>query len=508
MDNKILLQKMIALLYRESQIANLEENSSELIKTALCTVKQNKSIPDIGYERTKLDGLKSLVLEMIENPVHYTYDQDVLLSTLKVICDEDEKLYESLHDLISKPLTDGGLKTSVLNLQKSIQNAYKTQSISDILSKADYEFKFKRDTINVNEFLSGLQGQLEALQLSSTSKDPAIMGRVSFSDRTSVVQAFTEAEDMVNGDGILKLGYKCLNIMYQGGLRRGQFMQVSALKFNYKTGFTLGIFKQVALYNKPHMLDQEKKPLLLYLLFEDELPNRTQFLYESLKFTETREPVDMTNVSKEEMSDYVMDRLKINGYHVEMIRVNPSLWTYRNILSTVIEFESQGYEIHLLAIDYLALLPTTGCVTSGPMGTDKRDMFSRVRNFCAAKKIAVITPHQLSSEAGGLLRGGLPEHSFVKEVANRDFYEGSKQLSQGFDLGTVIHVFQHDGEYYLSMHREKHRGVAILPDKDKFFMMKFPPKSPIPDDINDEGETYWRSLKELPGSNGAGLLDF
>ena len=82
------------------------------------------------------------------------------------------------------------------------------------------------------------------------------------------------------------------------------------------------------------------------------------------------------------MASYVKQRLGINGYEIKLLRVDPTKWTYMHLLNKVLELEASGYEIHVLMVDYLGLLPTTGCLV-GPMGSDVRDMFRRVRNFCA-----------------------------------------------------------------------------------------------------------------------------
>jgi len=62
------------------------------------------------------------------------------------------------------------------------------------------------------------------------------------------------------------------------------------------------------------------------------------------------------------------------------MRVDPSQWTYSSVINKIIELEAQGYCIHILMLDYITLLPTTGCST-GPIGFDKKDLVRRIRNF-------------------------------------------------------------------------------------------------------------------------------
>jgi hypothetical protein len=98
--------------------------------------------------------------------------------------------------------------------------------------------------------------------------------------------------------------------MLQGGFREGDFCVIGALQHRYKTGFSLSLFKHLALYNTPSMRDQNKKPLLLRISFEDDITLNLQFLYQSLKENETGQKTILTNVTEEEMSSYVKERLQ------------------------------------------------------------------------------------------------------------------------------------------------------------------------------------------------------
>ena len=186
------------------------------------------------------------------------------------------------------------------------------------------------------------------------------------------------------------------------------------------------------------------------------------------------------------MSDYVKDKLQINGYHIKMMRVNPSDWTYKDIQNTVLELEANGYEVHVLALDYLTMIPTTGCET-GPMGHDVRDMYKRMRNFCSARDITLITPHQLSTEAKMLMRDGHTD--FVKKMPGGGFYTSCKSVDNEVDLETFIHIEKLNGRSYLTIQRGKHRGVNDTPEKDKYIVLPFPEEGrPILDDVSSEEE--------------------
>ncbi len=78
-DPNILLSKCITLLYRESQLENATENSSDLVKTAIDKLKINEVSLGLPSKRDVSLGLKNLVMEMARNEVTHTYDPVELL---------------------------------------------------------------------------------------------------------------------------------------------------------------------------------------------------------------------------------------------------------------------------------------------------------------------------------------------------------------------------------------------------------------------------------------------
>lgn len=382
MDHKLLLVKSVTLLYRESLLAATEP-SSELVRTVLEQIKLSDVNLTINHERDILVALKETTLEMCSNSPDHIYEPQELLHRLKLNTGSDEKLYESFVQGIEPDLTETSLKRTVVNIRKSINSHFREQSISEILNKASMDFRFHREKVkNVNQFVSELVGQLEPFQVDTVSKDPAIISDIDLGDEVGTASVFKEIKAVDNGNGIMRTGYQGLNRMLQGGFRPGDAVVLGALQHKYKTGFTLTIFKQLALYNKPYLLDPTKKPLLLRISFEDDASLNLQFLYQSIKENETGQKVIIGNVSEEEMAVYVKEKLQVNGFHVKLMRVDPTQWTYRHICNKVLELEAEGYEVKVLMLDYLAMVPTTGCAI-GPMGSDLRDMYRRVRNFCS-----------------------------------------------------------------------------------------------------------------------------
>jgi hypothetical protein len=492
MNDKTLLVKSITLLYKESLLKDAIENSKSLVRTILSEIQIPVVNLGVNTDNQIIKELKEIALEMSDESTVSEYDANLILQRMNLIPYLDEKTTRALEDGFKDSENESNIKRSITILRKNLNNFFREQKIEDILTKQAYKFRHHRDQIrDVNGFIAEVVAQLEPLQLLSTAKDPAVVNEIDLGDEMSTTTVFNEIKELDNGHGILKTGWQALNRLTQGGFRRGETVCISALPHMYKTGVSLTLFKQIALYNEPYMVNVTKKPLILRISFEDDLSNNLQFLYANLKFNETLDPeMKMPNITSEEMSKYVKGALQINGYHIKMLRVDPSQWTYKNICNKVIELEAEGYEIHLLMLDYLAMVPTTGCVSSGATGTDIRDLFRRMRNFCSPKRIALITPHQLSTEAKSLSRSGIAPENFPKEIAEKGYYAGTKQLDQELDLDIYIHLVKDKKDVYLAFQRGKHRIPTIISEEDKYFLLKFPKGYPIPDDVNGKDMSY------------------
>ena len=103
------------------------------------------------------------------------------------------------------------------------------------------------------------------------------------------------------------------------------------------------------------------------------------------------------------------------------------------------------------------------------------------------KKITVITPHQLSTEAKMLIRDG--RQDFVKEIANKGYYSGSRQIDQEVDSEIYIHIEKVNGRSYLTIQRGKHRGVGIIPDPQKYLVLPFYDIGGLRDDFGKQDST-------------------
>ena len=100
-----------------------------------------------------------------------------------------------------------------------------------------------------------------------------------------------------------------------------------------------------------------------------------------------------------------------------------------------------------------------------------------------------------------MLREGRTD--FAKHVAGMGYYAGSKQIDQEVDLELVIHIEKHSGAAFLTVQRGKHRLPTIIPDTHKYFVLPFPEKGSILDDLDKP-----RISRRKIGGSAGGEVDY
>lgn len=485
MNPKLLLINTLTLLYRESQLPQTDKRDTELLMAACTDVKT--AVADLTVDKTgkMLHELKALAIEMINAPLGTEYDLAELLQKVQIICDPDPTLFEAFRDNILVELEPDEIKKTVIRIHRSFKKYFKEKEAKAVLSKYATKARYRPEEVgDISKFISELVTELEPYRSVDVEKDPAIISEINFDNLEEIAAAYEKVQEARNGETVLQTGWQGINKMLNGGVRLGETIVIGALQHNNKSGFSRSLFKHFCLYNKPFMFDEKKKPLLVLISFEDPQEIIMEWFYKSLKEGETGKfvsPEEISNTDPIEIARYVQGKLYANGFNIRIVHTNPSEWSYMDIQNKILSFEAEGFEVKALVIDYLAMIPTTGC-TQGPNGVDLRDLFRRMRNFTAARKIALVTPHQLSTEAKLLVRQDTLD--FVKKIANGGYYSGSRQIDQEVDTELYLHIEKVDGKSYQTIQRGKRRGTDITPEKDKYCVLPFQPIGGLLDDIN------------------------
>lgn len=477
------LIKILTLLFREAEF-NLKDTGSEyLIKKAIASMPVFESHD--AYNDT-LIGLRQLVeYYVIEGPVH-GIDQNDILQRVRLVAKEDKSIFEALKAGIDAKMTAKEAQKFCTRINRELNIYISKATIKDICKNAYRRLSFEEDKVNWATFTREMINDLEShCDINATPVHESFLGSIDFSDEYSIKEALKEGKSSITGNGIMRTGWQGLNQMLDGGFRRGECVVVGGVQFGFKSGLLMNIPRQVALYNKPYMIDPTKKPLIIYISLENELKGNIIQMYKDLWEMKHKKPCHIEDINDDELincAKFVREEITAaNGYHFKMLRHDPSKYTYQVLFDTIRNFENEGYEIHLISFDYLRKAQLNGC--TGARTDEKiRDLFSRVRNFCVPRQITFLTAHQISSEGKNLIREGRAD--FVKEIANKGYYEGCRSIDHEVDLEIMIRIEKpQDGHSYLTMMRGKHRGPINTPENHLYQVYRFEKVGCIPDDI-------------------------
>ena len=487
MNDLLLLVKSITLMYRESLLNMEEDSTKDLVRKVIEAIKTPEVSIGITKDLEIINALKATATEMVNHDKTHKYQKDILLQQLQINCGADESTYESLQSGIEPDMTEDENKLTVINIRTAIATHFKHGKIEEVLSKRFSEFKFKRSGIkNINKWINTMIAELEPFQVVGQERDSAIIDEVDISDKESINRVYASIKEENEGGGGFITGFQGINGMIGGKFRLGEQWGLYGLQHNYKTGFSLTIFKQICMYNTPVLKDPKKKPLLLRISFEDSLVLNFQYLYKNMWENETGKVLSKKDLAEMDigvMTEYVTNKLSATGFHVKLLFVNPSDWTYKDICNLVLKYEAEGYEVQMVMVDYLTKISKEGC-TQGATGQDVRNLFERIKAFMASKGILFITPHQLSTEAKGLMRDGY--NDFVKRLPGGGHTADSKQIDQVIDGELFFHIERLKGknEAYFTVQGGKLRRIEQVDEDDKYRVYKFVRKGVILDDLN------------------------
>lgn len=483
MDPKLLLVKVITLLYCESKAADRTVQSNALCKDAIATIRQAETTLDTEVGREVLSNLKSTALWMCENGAGYHYEKTSFLQRIKLNIQGDESLYEAITEGVSVEDDPEALKRLALESQRDIRNYFNQIKVKEIMSEAYSRVKFRPETIDWSTFVHEIAEKLEPYRNVGDAGADELVDEFDLDNLDAAMELLTAAKNEHNAEGVMTFGLQGFNRMWgvKRGARRGEFLIIGALPHMYKSGLCLDLFRWICLYNKPVLRDPKKKPLVVYCSFENDLGPNIMEVYVRVKENETGVKVDPKTIDVKEALQYLKSRLQATGYTVKMVHFDPTNVTYQDLQDMVIKWELEGYEVHAFLCDYLNMISKRGCDNSGAQGGAIRDLYRRTRNFMSRRGIFFATPHQLSPGARQLVRNGT-EEDFAKEVATKGYYDDCSKIDQEADIEIICHIVKVNGVKYLTLQRGKHR-YNVTPESDLFVVYRFNEVGGICDDI-------------------------
>ena len=495
MDHRSIIVKCLNIAYKQYLLKEPNLRNKDLILGSLELINlEDKQILANSRERQNLDNLISLTMNIIDSTgaESMVYDNTVLTNEIDLAITNDDDLKDVvIENVTTSTKTEGSILKSILKDVQSLSLNKAKSRISKILTKATYTSYKTTNMGSVSSFLNEVIEELESSKITSGEKDPAVIDRVNLSNTSAVHKVFQDVKDVTDTSIIFKLEWEAVNQAFDGGLRPGMTLLTPASQHNYKTSGTLSLFRQLATVNTPMQRYEGKVPTLVRYSFEDSLANNFLFMHNEIMYSRTGKVPESGSKSIEEMADFVTSVLTNTGFEVEFSRVNPSGWNYKDIQDAILTLISEGHDVQVLELDYLAMIGTEGCDNAAGAPAALQNLFQRMRNFCAALDIILITPHQFSPEVDKL-RGVIPDREIVRRAIASNMYSDSTKIAHEVDAVLGFNKIKHgDGKEYLQFQRGKFRFPVVVDAYKHSWFYEFPADgSPIPGNA--------KTLRKLP----------
>ena len=481
-----MIVKGIIALYLHRKIKSDDAEVKSLFKRVLKEARLPTALLGTGGDGEIANGLRDTLDWLVSLSDDIDVSSEDLIARIKLNTGIENHYTDIVGSAIQTSEDEDDIKNRIRLNVSEIKTELNNQKLKSLLSQANRTAGKNEDYLDKEQFIKDLLGELDEIKSGFNPDGPVTDDKFnSDSDDNSLEEFFSKAKELVSGEGVLKSGLVGLNrALGVGGFPRGSYTNFGALTHNYKSGILLDLFRQVPMHNKPFMLYPEKKlkPLILRVSFENRIEQDLPKLYKDLFGQEYKKGVKDDEINPKEAAAYVKERLMRHGYHFAMEFFSPNDFTVDDLIGLLEKYEADGYEIHLLSLDYLELIAKNDksvrediAITNG---------IERLRGHCFPRGIAVVSAHQLSTEAQELARQG--SSNLAKRVSEGGWYMNCKSLHTKLDIEFTMHKHVSGDNAYLTFARGKNRYSSDTPIRHKTFAYKFQDVGAIHDDIEDE----------------------
>lgn len=495
MEQKLALANCIALQYYDNKIGKIQEHNNIIYKTLQLIV-----LPELladGDERSSLVGLKQLIKSIADGEL--TFDAKAIEHRLRIICAQDVNLLNSLKATFADTVTDDKeIKNCINSYVEQLKLFGSGTAIKRLISKASYNLNSSE--VGLRETVKQLQEELGKYNTTNVKNGErqGFVDRVTTKDKDGFIKVFDSTKEQLAGAS-LKTGWNGINRMLgvNNGIVPGELWVMPALPHNAKTTFTLSMILSIALFNDPKPFVAEdsdwagKTPMILDISLENELNVNIPIAYKMVREHFDKKYIDIKTVDSAEAGQYIIDKLGEKGWFVAFERYNSSEFTIETLRDIVNSYEADGYRIVACRCDYLGVSNKDG-LSNGVAGSEIREMYRRARNIASPKKIALISPHQLSPAAKQLK--AVDPTRYVRELVGKGFYDGCTTVDNEVDGELFFGITVNNGASYLEVQRGKHRTIIDTPIKDRYRVIKFADIGTLPWDVDTENDTTLKSV--------------
>jgi hypothetical protein len=474
MEIKLLLAKAIGAAYYASHCNINEDALHNVLESAVAHVQISDERQLVNTEKSSLLKLRALLIWLKHRGSEKPMDLDDLMTRVRIATGDNDRLY----DLFCKTLLlvddPQAAKDKYEEFSHELMSFSAVQEFEALIRKASRRLAFERDSIkSVMEFRNEIVMKLQNLSLGDKKRAAAIARSIDVDDLESMAEVFNLAQTAIDPKSILKHAIKAFNRMTgdQDGYRRGEWLNVSALPGQNKSGNLLDFLVSMCCYNSPVLFDETKIPLHVYTTIEDKLELVFQKLYIMLKQQEYNweRPIDIRGLSPIEMATYVRDRLQERGFKVKFQEFTGGQ-PYTDYIESLRSYQEEGYEIISAGLDYANLMGKQG-IPVQTAGDEVQGVHRYTRHFTSPNNIFHYTAHQLSTQAKEEAR--MYPDDYLARLVGKGYYEGCKKLDTEFDFEYFIAKRVHAGVTWQEVQWGKHRKLGATNEDHKRFALRF-----------------------------------
>ena len=202
MDSKLLLVKIITLLYKESCLPENAGQSNQFVRSILNTIKFPETGLDVDTSRESMQALRATALWMCENPPEQSYDRAALLQRIRVNVGDDEGLYYGFQQGIDGDFDEQVIKKQILEARSTLREHFTRQELQTLIKTQSQKILFRPEEVNFRTLPRELIAELEKfVNAGSLEKLEGMVEEVDMSnlDQVSDVLNRGKAEAMAEG---------------------------------------------------------------------------------------------------------------------------------------------------------------------------------------------------------------------------------------------------------------------------------------------------------------------
>lgn len=514
MNERVILNNIILALVNQSYGTNKNKYFKDTVLEALSLIRL-PTVAGMGSDEASLKlEFKSVIDDLLSLEDDQPIDLRYLKIKLKPITPYHKEVIEDLlTEIENMPNKDPEDANKDYFIYYNLINTFiKQQKFAKIFREYSYKLveqpgRLKEREPFLKEFNDKLAPYVSSSLGNAYTNVPGIISALDVED-DELEELYAETQDLFSELGVLKTDLQGWNQLLgkHGGFLRGEMTEIQALSGMSKSETMRKILTGVAKSNTPHMLDPTKKPLILYLTFEDTQREVFEKLFIQLYREEHDKLVNVGDFTPKEVKDYVHDTLRARGYHFKVIYGEKSSCTPYDVLNLLERIQEDGYEIHQFGLDYLLLLDLSN--VPGPMETYKiKNGYGILGSYTKSRGISFITAAQIDDYAKRILEDS---DEFARDAVNANVSAGSKYILHELDLRLFVHIVETPEGAFHQMAKGKHRAGKGTPLKHRYavYLMHSVEGEPggfIRSDLDGESQVRDSTRGNLR-SQGGGLM--